>query len=415
MEKKRLKMTVSCILVSSVLAVTVPASQVSAETGGGSLDNFKMGTAKEFSDVVSTDWYYSNVADATALGIIQGNPDGTFNPNGNLSIAEALTLASRVNAIFYNRTEDLNKAAETNVHWADGILNYAEKNDIVSEGYKGNLDNVCTRAQMADMFAKSVPKDNFTEINSMDLAPSQTTSEAIATLFKAGVLVGDSNGFRENDSITRAESAAIINRVVMPAQRVTVTEKIAESDNTKVSSPGPYYVKIVQPPVMTYTHEVWDSTLTVKGHNGEDTVKLSKENMSDGDGGWNLKFNIGKFTEGDEITITHSGDPTIFYADSGNNNRDLAPFKVVTVDDGYLGDNNEWIEDIRLQGTENSPKTLWILKDFKEEARITFKDMNGKALTGVKITLAMAYNINKLHHKIQDNRTGTQLNGELSS
>ena len=29
--------------------------------------------------------------------------------------------------------------------------------------------------------------------------------------------------------------------------------------------------------------------------------------------------------------------------------------------------------------------------------------------------VAMEYNINKLHHKIQDNRTGTQLHGELSA
>lgn len=78
MEKEKLKRTVSGILVSSVLAVTMLTPQVSAETVGGSLDNFKPGTAKEFSDVVSTDWYYGNTADAAALGIIQGNPDGTY-------------------------------------------------------------------------------------------------------------------------------------------------------------------------------------------------------------------------------------------------------------------------------------------------------------------------------------------------
>lgn len=381
MEKKRVKRAISSILVSSMLAVTVLTSAASAETVEGSLENFKKGTAKEFSDVVSTDWYYSNVADAAALGIIQGNPDGTFNPNGNLSVAEALTLASRVNAIFYQRTEDLNRDSQSNVHWADGILNYAEKNGNVSEGYSGNLDNVCTRVQMADMFAKSVSADSFTEINNMELAPAETASESIATLFKAGVLVGDSNGFRENGSVTRAESAAIINRVVMPAQRITVTEK-----NTEVSDEECYYVKIAQPSVMASTHELWDSTLTVKGPNGEDSIKLSEENKLD-TGGWLLKFNIGKFAEGDEITITHTGDPTISYADSDNNNQALAPFKVMTVDDGYLGDNNEWVEDIRLQGTESSPKTIWILKDFKGEARISFKDMNGKALENVKVKL----------------------------
>lgn len=38
---------------------------------------------------------------------------------------------------------------------------------------------------------------------------------------------------------------------------------------------------------------------------------------------------------------------------------------------------------------------------------------NKKVLTEI-VLVAMAYNINKLHRKIQDNRTGTQLHGKLS-
>ena len=39
---------------------------------------------------------------------------------------------------------------------------------------------------------------------------------------------------------------------------------------------------------------------------------------------------------------------------------------------------------------------------------------NNKVTTEITL-IVMTYNINKLHHKIQDNRTGTQLHGELSS
>ena len=39
---------------------------------------------------------------------------------------------------------------------------------------------------------------------------------------------------------------------------------------------------------------------------------------------------------------------------------------------------------------------------------------NNKVTTEITL-MVMAYNINKLHHKIQDNRTGPQLRGELSS
>lgn len=42
--------------------------------------------------------------------------------------------------------------------------------------------------------------------------------------------------------------------------------------------------------------------------------------------------------------------------------------------------------------------------------------LRGKKKVETEIAIvAMAYNINKLHHKIQDNRTGTQLHGELSA
>lgn len=52
---------------------------------------------------------------------------------------------------------------------------------------------------------------------------------------------------------------------------------------TTTSSTEPFHLLVVQPSVMTNTHEIWDSTVTVKGPNGEDTVKLSKDNMTDSD------------------------------------------------------------------------------------------------------------------------------------
>ena len=41
------------------------------------------------------------------------------------------------------------------------------------------------------------------------------------------------------------------------------------------------------------------------------------------------------------------------------------------------------------------------------------KQRKQESLTEI-VLVAMAYNINKLHRKIQDNRTGTQLHGKLS-
>ncbi len=52
----------------------------------------------------------------------------------------------------------------------------------------------------------------------------------------------------------------------------------------------------------------------------------------------------------------------------------------------------------------------------KENYRFRQFSLRGKKKVQTEITIiAMAYDINKLHHKIQDNRTGTQLHGKLSA
>ena len=56
-----------------------------------------------FSDVADTAWYAENVKKAFELGFMNGKSEGKFDPNGNVTVAEAITMASRVNAICYGR------------------------------------------------------------------------------------------------------------------------------------------------------------------------------------------------------------------------------------------------------------------------------------------------------------------------
>ena len=54
----------------------------------------------EFSDVNKTAWYYDNVKTAYELGFMNGKAEGKFDPDGTVTIAEGITMASRLHAIY---------------------------------------------------------------------------------------------------------------------------------------------------------------------------------------------------------------------------------------------------------------------------------------------------------------------------
>jgi hypothetical protein len=48
-----------------------------------------------FSDLNPAEWYYGYVEGAVEHGLIKGYPDGTFQPQGNITLAEVLTVVLR--------------------------------------------------------------------------------------------------------------------------------------------------------------------------------------------------------------------------------------------------------------------------------------------------------------------------------
>ena len=53
-----------------------------------------------FDDVKSTSWYSKEVASAYELGFMNGKAEGKFAPDGNVTVAEAITMAARVHSIY---------------------------------------------------------------------------------------------------------------------------------------------------------------------------------------------------------------------------------------------------------------------------------------------------------------------------
>ncbi len=57
-----------------------------------------------FSDVADSNWFSENVKTAYELGFMNGKSEGKFDPNGNVTVAEGITMAARLHAI-YNGVE----------------------------------------------------------------------------------------------------------------------------------------------------------------------------------------------------------------------------------------------------------------------------------------------------------------------
>lgn len=102
-----------------------------------------------YSDVDSDDWYNNAISTLTNLGVIEGYPDGTFQPNGSITRAEFAAIAVR----FFDGTENLtwDKDAFSDIenHWANGYINKAYLLELV-DGYEDGTfrpQNDITRAE----------------------------------------------------------------------------------------------------------------------------------------------------------------------------------------------------------------------------------------------------------------------------
>ncbi len=199
-----------------------------------SLDNFVLGTDLYggFSDVNEAEWYGTQrtgaVRDAVNLGIMAGNGDGTFAPKNGILLSEAIKMAAVVHNIYVGSVHEFTQGTP----WYQTYVDYAIEHEIIEQDDFSDYTRMATRAEMAYIFANAVPanaqygEDPMNEINRIEFADipdidgTGVYDSYILLLYRAGIVQGDSNGFRGNDNITRAEAAAIIIRIAQAAERI---------------------------------------------------------------------------------------------------------------------------------------------------------------------------------------------------
>ena len=187
--------------------------------------------AMNFTDVKTGDWFYNNVKNAYAMGLIEGKTTTTFNPNDNMTYAEAVTLAARMNQLYYSGKVTLSNSTTGN--WYSSYESYAISKGIISSALGNKANTKITRKDYVDIFYNALPASAYTVRNTVSKIPdlaNNTANAKVYAFYRAGILTGYANtpgktngAFGPNDNIKRSEVATILIRMMDSGTRVYFT------------------------------------------------------------------------------------------------------------------------------------------------------------------------------------------------
>ncbi len=173
----------------------------------------------DFADIPAEEWFASNVRDAFELGLMKGAGNKKFNPHGNISLAETITVAARIHAIATTGEDNFIQGNP----WYQVYADYALANGIISE-LPQDINRRATRLEFAEILANALSSDDLSAINTVDdgIIPDVASNDAVYKLYRAGVLTGgdDKGTFSPENTISRAEVSAITARMALPETRI---------------------------------------------------------------------------------------------------------------------------------------------------------------------------------------------------
>ena len=155
------------LFIGLLTAVTLTVSAAAFEKTGTY-------TPGQFTDVTQTEWYATEVAGAYELGLMNGVGGGLFSPDGNVTVAEAITMAARASAIYNGTAID----TATDGEWYAPYVNYAVSAGFVKQGQFDSYDRPAKRHEVASIFKGAMPADYFTAKNEVESIPDVSEKSA---------------------------------------------------------------------------------------------------------------------------------------------------------------------------------------------------------------------------------------------
>ena len=115
-----------------------------------------------------------NTAYSTAAARIR------FAPSGNVTIAELLTIAARLRAIYTAGSDAVILTAKENEAWYAPYVSYLKSQNLLDNSFEGFYLLPASRAQMAGIFAFAVPEEWYTEPNASLVTSAYASRDYIA-------------------------------------------------------------------------------------------------------------------------------------------------------------------------------------------------------------------------------------------
>lgn len=191
------------------------------------------GTGSRFNDVTRPDWFYSDVVSAVQRSLIDGMTPEIYDPAGSLTGGQCLKLAACMHQ--FHRSGAVTLKPSTDAVWYRSFVDYALANGILDAELE-DYDAPVTREQFIELFYRALPESSYTRINSIpdgaipDVAPGDACGPEVYAFYRAGILSGYTatagyaqHAFGPESTITRAEVAAIMNRMFDSTARTRFT------------------------------------------------------------------------------------------------------------------------------------------------------------------------------------------------
>ena len=132
-----MKKLISFALLLCLLASTLCVPALAANDG--------------FSDVSRSDWFYDSVMASSNAGLIAGNPDGSYLPYKELSWAETVVFAVRLDQ-YLSGTHIYNAEDQTGI-WYSIYTDYAQERYFI-DSVPANPAAPITRGEAANIFSE---------------------------------------------------------------------------------------------------------------------------------------------------------------------------------------------------------------------------------------------------------------------
>ncbi len=193
----------------------------------------ELGEGCPFADVGRESWYFTSVFSAYQQGLIDGVSATMYAPTGSLTVAQCIKLAACLHQLWNDGAVTLEGSISGN--WYDSYVSYALKNGIL-DAVPEDCDSMIDRTGFVAIFYRALPERAYTKLNQIadgaipDVNPDDANAAEIYAFYRAGILTGYTgdaayaeHAFGGSSQISRAEVAAILNRMTDETARVAFT------------------------------------------------------------------------------------------------------------------------------------------------------------------------------------------------